>query len=324
MKVVVTGSSDGRIYPRLVHGLQGFDVSAVGAGDLVEACQGADVLVSFGGSWNREVLSKLPISLLQRFGVGVDNVDLAAADELGIWIANVPSLPSDNADSVADMVLLLLLMVYRRISEAQKAMQTGNWAVEPGRTLKGKTACLVGMGGIGLSAAVRLQACGMKLLGVRRNPHKTVPEELHFEEVFGPDRLHWALSKSDVVILSATTDEETRGMMGEDEFAIMPEGSVVVNVGRGGLIRQDALVKALQTGHLGGAGLDVFDKEPLDPAHPLLRLPNVVATPHLAGTTHEALRGIGDYIVENIRTFLAGHRLASIVNDPPNPRRPLR
>jgi phosphoglycerate dehydrogenase-like enzyme len=319
MQVAFAGSPDSPIFPILAKELEGFQFSAIPPQELTNA-KNLDVIIALRGRWGREEMIDLPVSLIQRFGAGVDTVDLDAMNQLGIWVANVPSLPSKNADSVADLALFLVLGVSRKARELGRSIESGHWNYSPGTLLKGKAACLVGMGGLGLSIAERLQAFGMKLIGVRKHPQTLVPDELHFDKVYGSENLLEALSKAYCVVVCASSDSSTHRLMGEAQFRSMPRGAILINVARGALVDEEALFNSLESGHLGGAGLDVFVQEPLSPESPLHGHPLVFATPHCGGDTHEATAGIASYIGNNLRQYAAGKRLGSLVNEPFHPR----
>lgn len=322
MRVLVSPGLAGEPLEHFRARLPGFEVVGATAASLAQDLRAADVIVPGGMAVGRDVLEASPtLGLVQTFGVGADKVDLAAATELGVWVANAPSGPTSNADSVAEHAVMLLLAASRQLGEAMGRVRSGDWGRVGGRLLRGKTVCVVGLGGIGAGVARRLAAFDCVVVGVRRESASPPPEGV--AAVYGPDRLHEALSRSDAVVLAAPATPETHHMIDAAALAAMRSESYVVNVARGSLIDQRALLESLESGHTAAAGLDVFEPEPIDPDHPLVRHPHVVATPHIAGAARESLEGIAAYAAENVRRFAEGEALPSALNAPPSPRRPL-
>jgi phosphoglycerate dehydrogenase-like enzyme len=190
-------------------------------------------------------------------------------------------------------------------SQARRAWDTGPFysADSPLREVSDCTVGILGLGGIGREVAARLQSLGPRILGLKRNPGG-VPEGV--EGVFGDEGLHRLLAESDFLVVTAPDTPETRGMMDREAFARMKEGSVFVNVARGKIADEDALVEALRSGRLRGAGLDVFAHEPLGEDHPLWDLGNVLITPHVSPVTDRFWRREADLVLHNLEAFLAG------------------
>jgi phosphoglycerate dehydrogenase-like enzyme len=206
----------------------------------------------------------------------------------------------------ADQAMLLLLSLVRRL----KSVLLGEPFERP-IELRGKTACVVGLGGIGLLIAERCAAFGMTVRGVNDD---YVPMLSFLTDVLAPDRLNEAMNDADVVINATPLTSLTRAMYGSEEFSAMKKGAYFVNVSRGKIVDTDALVGSLTSGHLGGAGLDVTDPEPLPEDHPLRALPNVVITPHLAGLSDRNRDRSYELIDANVRLFLAGRPLHNVVD----------
>jgi phosphoglycerate dehydrogenase-like enzyme len=217
------------------------------------------------------------LRLIQKIGVGVNTIDLEAARARGIAVCN---LPGTNSRAVAEMTLLLMLGALRRISHFDAETRAGRgWSQLPALQdglfeLGGRKVGLVGYGAVPSLLAPILQAMGCEVLYTARTPK---PKAIGS---FRP--LEALLAEADVVSLHIPETPETRGLINKAAIARMKPGGVLVNTARGGLVDQAALVEALQSGHLAAAGLDVFAAEPLDPADPLLGLPNVVLAPHVA------------------------------------------
>jgi glyoxylate reductase len=241
-----------------------------------------------------EVLAASPRArIVASHSVGVDHIDLAACRALGIIVTNTPDVLTD---ATADLTWALILAVARRIREGEALARSGSWdGWKPrellGISLSGRTLGIYGLGRIGRAVARRGEAFGMSVLSIGRDG-----TEREFEEF---------LSKADVLSIHAPLTEETRGRFGEREFLRMKEGAILVNTARGPIVDEEALVAAIATGHLGGAGLDVFENEPS--IHPgLVSLPNVVLLPHLGSATFETRLAMARLACEEIARFARG------------------
>ncbi len=241
-----------------------------------------------------EVLAAAPrVRIVASHSVGVDHVDLAACRTRGVLVTNTPDVLTD---ATADLAIALILAVARRLHEGETLARSGAWdGWKPrellGVALQGRTLGIYGYGRIGRAVARRAEAFGMDVVGFDRDGT---------EEEFGE-----FLSKVDVLSIHAPLTEETRGRFGEGEFLRMKKGSIVVNTARGPLIEERALVAALHSKHLSGAGLDVYEQEPR--IHPgLLTLPNVVLLPHLGSATTEARLAMARLACTEIIRFFAG------------------
>jgi len=223
-----------------------------------------------------------------------------------------------RARAMAEHVLGVTLALARQLHVAIRHQAAREWALdelETGgtiRTLLGKRMGIVGLGAIGVEVARAATAFGMRVSAVRKRADQPVPENV--DEVFPPDRLHDLLSKSDVVVLSAASTVETRHLIGTSALNAMRRGALLVNVARGRLIDDDALIEALGDGRVGGAALDVFTKEPLEPASPYWTLPNVIVTPHVSGAMEDYWTPLVALFSENLRRFEAGQPLINVVD----------
>ncbi|HEY2703311.1 MAG TPA: NAD(P)-dependent oxidoreductase [Candidatus Dormibacteraeota bacterium] len=186
-----------------------------------------------------------------------------------------------------------------------------------GRALAGRTAGIVGLGGIGQALALRLRPFGMRLIGVRRRRDPELAARLGLDWLGGADRLPDLLRQSDCLFLCLPLTDATRGLIDAGALALLPDGACVVNAGRGGVVDQAALLDALDRGLLTGAALDVFDQEPLPAGSPLAGRSDVLATPHIAGVTDVSYRGIAERVVENVRRLDEGRPLRDCVNAGP-------
>jgi len=244
------------------------------------------------------------LKLIQKIGIGVNTIDLDAARRRGIAVCN---MPGTNTQAVAEMTLLLMLATLRRLAELDQLTRAGRgWEFEPQLPdelgeLAGRTVGLVGFGAVARRLVPMLQAIGAKVVYTSRQAAADAPVP------FRPFRD--MLPVVDVLSLHLPLTPETTRIMNAGAFSAMKRGSIVINTARGTLVDEGALREALTCGHLRGAGLDVFCREPVGANDPLLRLPNVVVTPHLAWLTTETLdRSLG-IIAENCRRLGAGQPL---------------
>ena len=226
------------------------------------------------------------LKVIARYGVGVDNVDLLAAREKSIIVTNTPGA---NSASVAELALGLILALGRQIPAAVEAVSQGKWPRYPGITLEGKTIGLLGLGAIGKQLARRLSGFDCKILA--HDPYADVV--FAAENQIELTTLDEVIQSSNIISLHLPLLHETRGIVNENFLSKMKKGSYLINTSRGEVVDEEALLKAIQSGHIAGAGLDAFAVEPPDPSHPLLRLPQVIATPHLGAQTDGATSNMG-------------------------------
>ena len=268
----------------------------------------ADVLIPAMARVDGEFMDRVRgLRLIQQWGAGLEGVDIPAASTRGIAVANVPSAESGNAESVAEWCIMAAIAVSRRLPVLLRGIRTGDsWGGPIGRALLGRTAAVIGLGGIGQALVRRLQPFGMRVLGIKRHSDAALARRLGLAWMGGQDELHRALRDSDYVFLCLPVNECTRGIIDERALALMPAHACIINPGRGSLLNENALLAALEQNRLLGAGLDVFEHEPLDPGSPLLDDDRVVATPHVAGVTDVSYRGIAAGVAENVRLALSG------------------
>jgi phosphoglycerate dehydrogenase-like enzyme len=300
---------------RLAPLVPGHEITTCPAGRTADFLAGVDIVVPYVSKIDASIVGHGTFGLVQQFGVGLDAVDVGAATDAGVWVARVPSRGTGNAESVAEHALLLTLALSRRLPQAQAALAAGIVGDPPGVALLGKTACIVGLGDIGSALAARLRACGMRLIAVRRRPEQSGVAALGVERVYGPDGLHEALAQADYVVLCVNYDAASHHLIDRAAFAAMKPGAYVVNIARGGLVDPDALLEALDSGRVAGAGLDVFWSEPPDPTHRIFAH-NVIATPHVAGVTDASYDGIAHAVAANIVRYADGEAPLFAVNAP--------
>jgi D-3-phosphoglycerate dehydrogenase / 2-oxoglutarate reductase len=258
-----------------------------------------------------ELLDKAErLRVVGRAGVGVDNIDLDEATRRGILVM---STPGGNAVSVAEHTFALLLALARQVPRLDKAMHEGKWekSSAAGTEVRGKTLGLIGLGRIGSEVAVRAEAFDMKVLGYDPYISEAAARELQVELV----PLEKLLAESDFVSLHTAVSPATQNMINEKTLAQMKKGARLVNAARGELIDETALAEALTSGKLAGAALDVFVEEPPKDAK-LTGLTNVIATPHVAGSTAEAQEEVGTQVAVQVRDYLAEGVIRNAVNLP--------
>jgi phosphoglycerate dehydrogenase-like enzyme len=226
------------------------------------------------------------LKVIARYGVGVDGVDLQAAREMNIVVTNTPGA---NSVSVAELTLGLILAMARQIPQGVAATRQGQFPRLTGLALEGKTVGILGLGSIGKQLARRLSNFDCRILAFDPYPDGEFAAR-HKVELVSQTRV---LAEADFLSLQLPLLPETRGLVNQEFLAMMKPGSFLVNTARGELIDEDALLQALKSGHLRGAALDVFAQEPPDPGHPLLALPQVIATPHLGSQTDGATNMMG-------------------------------
>jgi len=250
--------------------------------------------------WPAELLRALPrLRMATVCGIGTDAFDLRVARELGIVVCNVPG---KTAPLVAEHALGLMLAVAKRAHFSTAELKAGRWTVRDNVYLRGKTLGVVGTGNIGAALAGLGRAIGMRI--VAWTFHPTPEREAALGVPLVP--LEELLRTADVVSLHLKLTPESTGLIGVRELGLMKPGAILVNTGRGAVVDQRALVEALRSGRLGGAGLDVYEKEPLPADHPILACEQVVLTPHNADQTPEGTDLLSAGVVDNVIAFLEG------------------
>jgi D-3-phosphoglycerate dehydrogenase len=252
-----------------------------------------------------EQLAAMPrLRLVQAVAVGFDGVDHLAAAERGIPVANLPGF---NSDAVADWTVGALLSLLRRYDRGHVQAERGDWDAEPlrGRDVAGLTVGIAGFGSIGRAVARRLDAFGARVLVHDPAPSEPGREYVELEKLF---------AACDVVSTHMPLNDATRGLVGDGLLDLMPQGGYLLNAGRGGVVDEDALVRALDAGRLAGAALDVFATEPLPADSPLRGRDDVLLSPHAAGVTREAYQNLRARLVEQLDRVLSGEPPRAVVN----------
>lgn len=268
---------------------------------------GMDVIVDQGGIHGTRAIADCAagVRLCQILGTGFDHFDLAYWRTKGMPICNTPGQFSSVA--LAETAMMFMLMLARGWHVSQRAMQNRVMCEPVGFELEGRHLLIVGLGASGRDLARRANTFGMRMSAIEVAPvNMQTMTELGIERVGLPEELDSRLPSADFVSLHLHYNEQTHHTIDTRRLALMGHGAYLINVSRGALVDEKALYAALSSGKLAGAGLDVFSEEPVDPASPLLQLPNVVATPHIAGVTHGTSRGRARCVAENIDRIAAG------------------
>jgi D-3-phosphoglycerate dehydrogenase len=288
------------------------EVPTLPATELLERIGDYDAIVGRSATRITEALLKRATKLrvVGRAGVGVDNIALDAATALGIAVINAPA---GNTVAVAELFFGTLIGLIRHLPEAATSMREGRWDRSQllGTELKGKTLVIVGVGRIGGEVATRALAFGMDVAGF--DPYVS-EERFRSLKIRRLDSLEAGLDVADVITVHTPLTDETDGMIGRRELARLKNGAVAVNMARGGIIEESALVAALESGQLRGAIVDAFTKEPVAADHPLRRAPNVLLTPHIGASSAEAQRNVAVDACAAVRDALLHDELSRSIN----------
>jgi glyoxylate reductase len=256
------------------------------------------------------------LRIIAQYAVGYDNIDVECATRLGIYVTNTPGVLTE---ATAELTWALILAVARRIVEADTFVRWGEWwrtktSWHPhmvlGVELRGKTLGVIGLGRIGLRVAEMGKAFGMKVVYYSRSRNEALEKELGAEY----RDLDTLLQEADVVTIHVPLTKETYHMINEERLRKMKRTAILINTARGAVVDTNALVKALSEGWIAGAGLDVFEEEPLSPNHPLTAFKNVVLTPHIGSATYEARHAMAELVAENLIAFYEGREPPTLVN----------
>ena len=273
--------------------------------EIVEQCEGATALCPSGfDAIDADLISKLPesVKLIATISAGTQHIDISAATKRGIQVSNTPGVV---AEDTADLTIGLMISVCRRLVDLDDVVRSGNWqgfkVNDPlcGLRVWGKTVGIIGLGGIGKAVARRVRAFQMPVLYHNRNRDLAAEKELGAR--YCPE-LYELLSLSDIVSIHCPLTAETHHIIDDEALRAMKPTSVLINAARGGVVDEEALIRALQNGEISGAGLDVYKNEP--EVNSSLMMKNVVLSPHVGTATTEARDDMGFRVIENIEVFL--------------------
>jgi phosphoglycerate dehydrogenase-like enzyme len=282
--------------------------------DLAERLNDYEIVVGMRERtpFQRSLLERLPnLRLLITTGMGNASFDMNAAADLGITVCGTGGLPYPTAE----LTWALILALFRKVPDEDRATREGSWQVSLGEGLQGKTLGMMGLGRLGSQVATVGNAFGMNVIAWSQNLAQERASEFNAKLVTKQE----LLSQSDVMSIHLVLSARSRGLIGAEDLALMKPSSYLVNTSRGPIVDEAALVDALRNNTIAGAGLDVFDIEPLPLDHPLRNLPNTVLTPHVGYVTVETYRIFYGDAVENITSFMDGAAVR-VINNPSNPR----
>lgn len=276
--------------------------------EIIQTCKEADGLIIQYAPLTKRVIEALPYcKVISRYGVGVDSVDLQAATDYGIIVANVPDYCTDE---VSNHTIAMLLSLLRKTVFFDKRVKENKWDFRLGmpiHRLQGKILGLIGCGRIGLEVAKKISVFGVKVIAF--DPYlQRVGEGIELTD------LDTLLKKSDFISIHCPLNESTRHLIGEREFKKMQRKPILINTSRGAIIDEKALIHALEQGLVSGAGLDVLENEPPDIQNPLLKMENVILSPHVGFYSEESIRELKRRTAENVSAVLTGVWPKSIVN----------
>jgi len=217
-----------------------------------------------------------------------------------------------HARPLAEFCIMVMLAFHKKLLMSQQHQREHRWERFAAGELDGQTLVIVGMGRIGTEIARLAQAFGMRVVGVKRSTAGADLPALHLDALYGPDELHAALPQAENLVLITPHTAETTGMISARELALLPKGAVFINIGRGALVDEPALIETLRSGHLLGAGLDVFATEPLPAESPLWDMENVITCAHSASTAYRENERITELFLQNLRRFLAGAPMINV------------
>ena len=273
--------------------------------EIVKQCEGATALCPSGfDAIDADLISRLPesIKLIATISAGTQHIDISAATKRGIQVSNTPDVV---AEDTADLTIGLMISVCRRLIDLDNIVRCGNWqgfkVDDPlcGLRVWGKTVGIIGLGGIGKAVARRVRAFRMPVIYYNRNRDRVAEKE--FEARYCPE-LYELLALADIVSIHCPLTAETHHLINDEAFRTMKPTSILINAARGGVVDEDALIRALRDGIISGAGLDVYENEP--EVNPALMMKNVVLSPHVGTATTEARDEMGFRVIENIEVFL--------------------
>ena len=289
--------------------------------EIIEATKDADAILTAGAQMTRRVMEALPkCKAIIRYGVGYDTIDVDAATDNGIIVVNIPA-PEWCAEEVSNHAIALLLACAKKLVFLNNLVKQNRWAESkqaqaPMVSIHGQTLGLVGCGGIGRVTGRKAQCFGLRVLGYDPYLDKSLAKEHGIILVSLPE----LLKESDFVSVHTLLNKETWHLMGEKEFKQMKPTAYFINTARGPVVDEPALIKALQEKGIAGAGLDVFEKEPIDPDNPLLKMDNVVVMPHSASYSDAAFKRAKIIVGQEAARVLSGRWPKNVVNKTVKPK----
>lgn len=313
MKILFPGGRWGDLTERLESKLPDCQIVHCPPEAILENISDASLIIPAMNRITAEIMDAgKMLKIIHQAGVGLEGVDIPAATERNIMVANVPSLGSGNAESVAEVAVLHMMLHTRRYHKSQEFLKDKKLGQPAGTTLYGKTIGIIGIGNIGKTLARRLKPFEVTLLGVELFATEEMKQEFGFEWLDKSD-LGYLFENCDIVVCTAGYTPDQKGLIDKSLFDRMKPGAYFINVARGGFVDRETLEYALQNGKVEGIGLDVFWEEPVDPDDPIFQM-NVTATPHIGAATDTGYEGIATKLSENVRRLQNGEDILNCVN----------
>ncbi len=291
--------------------------------DIITQAQDADAILTVGAPMTRRVLEKLPkCQVIVRYGIGYDTVDVEAATDNNILLVNIPDF---CVEEVSNHAITLLLAGAKKIPQLNNLVKAGRWmeakqAQSPMESIYGQTLGIIGCGNIGRTTAKKAKCFGLEVLGYDPYVDKALAAEFDITLVDLPG----LLKKSDYISVHTALTEETYHLIGEEKFKLMRLKAFFINTARGSVVDEPALIRALEEGRIAGAGLDVFEKEPVDPENPLLKMDNVIVMPHSASYSDAAFTRLRRSVGQEAARILSGRWPKNVVNKACRPKKDLK
>ena len=328
--ILVDGIEGGRAMPAMEETEELAKVNAelvvagcTGEDDIIATAQDADAILTVGAPMTRRVMENLPqCRVIVRYGIGYDTVDVEAATDNNILLVNIPDFCFEE---VSNHAIALLLAGAKKLVLLNKLVKEGRWmeakqAQSPMGSVYGQICGIIGCGNIGRATARKAQCFGLKVLGYDPYVDKSLAEENGIALVELPELLH----KADYVLVHTALTKETYYLIGEKQFKMMKPSAYFINTARGAVVDEPALIRALREKWVAGAGLDVFEKEPVDPENPLLRMDNVIVLPHSASYSDAAFIRLRQSVGRETARVLGGKWPKNVVNKTCRPKVDLR
>lgn len=314
MNVLFAGKPFERLLDVIQPAFRGHNIRIADDKDLAAEIGWAEAIILRPVGFGEELLSLAPnLVLAQQWGVGVEGLDVKACSRYGVRACNVPSRGTGNAEGVAEIAILHMMLLARRYERAKEKLFQGKVFTPPGVTLWKKKACVIGLGNVGHCVVERLKGLGMEVVGVNRDISKDY-SDWELDALYPLEDVHAALSDCRFVIVCLAMTPDTEGIIDEAFFSSMNRDSFLINVARGPIVDRSALEKALDEQWIRGAGLDVLWDEPPTLDDPILKDARITITPHIGGVTDASMQGVLHFVVENVNRVAEGEMPRSCLN----------
>jgi len=287
--------------------------------EVIEAAKDVDVIITLGVKMTRRIMENLPkLQAIVRYGIGYDNIDVPAATDNNVLVVNIPDFCWEE---VSNHAIMLLLACAKKLVRINNNMKQSGWGaarkiLAPMGSVHGETLGIIGCGNIGRMTAEKARCFNLKLLGYDPYVDKSLTDKCGIKMVSMPE----LLKESDYVSVHTFLNKETYHLIGEKEFKQMKPSAYFINTSRGAVVDEPALIKALQENEIAGAGLDVFEQEPIDPNNPLLKMDNVIVLPHSASYSEVAFRRLRRSVGQEAARVVSGHWPKNVVNKGVKPK----